>query len=71
MSEGAGQYCSLLPSSQPYSPVARHNGFVNISFLDGHVDSFLGSEVGCGVGDPERPDVVWKVPGSTWTGPSQ
>ncbi|HVU86194.1 MAG TPA: prepilin-type N-terminal cleavage/methylation domain-containing protein [Pirellulales bacterium] len=69
MADGPGPYCSILPSKQPYSPVARHGGLVNIAFLDGHVTSLSGDLVGCGVGDPQLPDVRWVVPGSVWTGP--
>ncbi|HWB13201.1 MAG TPA: DUF1559 domain-containing protein [Pirellulales bacterium] len=69
MADAPGAYCSVLPAPKPYSPTARHNGFVNISFLDGHVASFPGPEVGCDIGDPKRPDVRWIVPGSTWPGP--
>jgi hypothetical protein len=43
---------------------------VNVAFLDGHVESLLGSYVGCGVGDPQHPDVRWLVPGSSWLGPT-
>jgi len=71
MADGPGGYCSILPSSKPYSPVARHNGMVNISFLDGHVASFPGDYVGCGKGDPHQPDVRWQVPGSPWPGPRE
>jgi prepilin-type processing-associated H-X9-DG protein/prepilin-type N-terminal cleavage/methylation domain-containing protein len=70
MSEGNGTQCSLLPSDKPYSPVARHNGSVNIAFLDGHVTAFTGEQVGCGVGDPHLPAICWVVPDSDWPGPS-
>ena len=69
MADGLGPYCSTVPSTQPYSPVARHAGMVNIAFLDGHVASLPGDLVGCRVGDPRLPDVRWIVPGSLWTGP--
>ena len=69
MSEGSGSYCSVLPAGADYSPVARHRGRVNVGFLDGHVASYTGQEVGCGVGDPQRPDVRWTIPYSTWAGP--
>jgi prepilin-type N-terminal cleavage/methylation domain-containing protein/prepilin-type processing-associated H-X9-DG protein len=69
MSEGNGTQCSLVPSSQAYSPVARHNNCVNIAFLDGHVKEFSGQEVGCGVGDPQLADIRWVVPDSAWPGP--
>jgi prepilin-type N-terminal cleavage/methylation domain-containing protein/prepilin-type processing-associated H-X9-DG protein len=71
MSEGIGVQCSLLPSNKPYSPVARHSNCVNIAFLDGHVADFSGDEVGCGLGDPHRPDIRWVLPNSQWSGPAQ
>jgi prepilin-type N-terminal cleavage/methylation domain-containing protein/prepilin-type processing-associated H-X9-DG protein len=69
MADAPGPYCSVLPSALPYSPIARHEGVVNISFLDGHVTGFAGPDVGCGIGDPLRPDVRWVVPNSPWPGP--
>lgn len=69
MADGPGNYCSALPSRQAYSPVARHLDRVNISFLDGHVHSFAGDYVGCGLGDPHRGNIQWVVPGSPWPGP--
>ncbi|MGH7176105.1 MAG: prepilin-type N-terminal cleavage/methylation domain-containing protein [Tepidisphaeraceae bacterium] len=69
MTEGPGVYCSVLPDNADYSPVARHNKRINIAFLDGHVSSYDGAEIGCGVGDPRRADVRWVVPYSTWVGP--
>jgi prepilin-type processing-associated H-X9-DG protein len=71
LADGPGAYCSILPSVQPFSPTARHDNAVNIAFLDGHVSRFAGDYVGCGKGDPRRPDVRWLVPGSTWTGPHE
>ena len=69
MADAPSGYCSVMPAAAPYSPAARHSGRVNLAFLDGHVASYTGAEVGCGVGDPERPDVRWIVPGSPWNGP--
>ncbi len=69
MTEGPGDHCSLLPSTKSYSPFARHNGFINMAFLDGHVDTFSGEAIGCGVGDPKRADVRWFVPGNSWAEP--
>lgn len=66
LSEGPGPQCSLLPWARPSSPVARHRSNVNICFLDAHAVSFSGSSVGCNVGDPQRADVCWIVPGSPW-----
>ncbi len=70
MTEGIGTQCSLLPSDQKYSPVARHAGMVNLAFLDGHLKAYSADYVGCGsIGIPDRPDIVWKVPDSPWPGP--
>lgn len=70
MADGPGPYCSILPADRPYSPVARHRGYVNLNFLDGHAARFAGHYVGCGSGDPSRGDVRWRVPNSPWPGPS-
>jgi prepilin-type N-terminal cleavage/methylation domain-containing protein len=59
MADAPGPYSSTYPSVNPYSPVARHTGRVNLLFLAGQVQGFAGSYVGCGVGDPKRPDVRW------------
>ncbi len=70
MADGLGPYCSVIPHKNDYSPVARHvGGTVNIAFLDGHVESFTGDEVGCRAGDPKRPEIVWYPANSTWPGP--
>ncbi|HVT30026.1 MAG TPA: DUF1559 domain-containing protein [Lacipirellulaceae bacterium] len=70
MADGLGPYCSVIPSKYDYTPVARHVGdTVNIAFLDGHVQAFAGEEVGCRIGDPKRPDVVWYPPKTRWPGP--
>jgi prepilin-type processing-associated H-X9-DG protein/prepilin-type N-terminal cleavage/methylation domain-containing protein len=70
MADGVGAYCSVIPHREAYSPIARHAGkTVNIAFLDGRVETYLSDDVGCGVGDPERPDVRWRPPGSKWPGP--
>jgi len=71
MSEGTGGYCSVLPSTHSYSPVARHADLLNVTFLDGHVSAFSRDYVGCGTGDPKRPELAWIVPNSTWPGPSE
>ena len=57
--ESPGPYASTYPSAQAYSIVARHVGRINLLFLAGEVQSFKGSYVGCGVGDPGLSDVRW------------
>jgi prepilin-type processing-associated H-X9-DG protein len=70
MTDSLGPSCSAIPSGYFYSPVARHiGGTVNIAFMDGRVESYTGEEVGCRVGDPKRPDIVWYPPNCTWPGP--
>jgi prepilin-type N-terminal cleavage/methylation domain-containing protein/prepilin-type processing-associated H-X9-DG protein len=70
MADGLGPWCSVLPSTEGYSPAARHVGkTVNIAFLDGRVESYLGDEVGCRIGDPQRPDIRWFPPNTRWPGP--
>ena len=59
LADAPGQYASTYPSAQPYSVVARHARRTNLLFLAGQVQSFSGSYVGCGVGDPGRSDVRW------------
>jgi prepilin-type N-terminal cleavage/methylation domain-containing protein len=59
MADAPGPWASTFPTSRPYSPVARHASRVNILFLAGQAQSFQGSYVGCGTGDPEHPDVRW------------
>ena len=69
MADGPQNHCSTVPANAPYSPPARHRRKVNVCFVDGHVASFTGEELGCGVGDPMRADVRWVVPESVWRGP--
>jgi prepilin-type N-terminal cleavage/methylation domain-containing protein/prepilin-type processing-associated H-X9-DG protein len=59
LADAPGLYASTYPSTQAYSVIARHAGRVNILFLGGEVQSFKGSYVGCGAGDPGNPDVLW------------
>lgn len=59
MADAPGPYASTYPSSRPYSIVARHSARINLLFLAGQVQSFSGSYVGCGVGDPGLADVRW------------
>jgi prepilin-type processing-associated H-X9-DG protein len=59
LGDAPGPYSSTYPSTRPYSVIARHSGRAHLLFLDGHAQAFTGSYVGCGVGDPRRPDVSW------------
>ncbi len=59
LADAPGPYASTYPSSKPYSIVARHAGRINLLFLDGQVQGYAGSYVGCGVGDPGLADVRW------------
>ncbi|HEX3599496.1 MAG TPA: DUF1559 domain-containing protein [Lacipirellulaceae bacterium] len=70
MTDSLGPSCSVFPHKYFYSPIARHIGnTVNIAFMDGRVEAYAGEEVGCRVGDPKRPDIVWYPPNCTWPGP--
>lgn len=59
MADAPGPYASTFPSTRPYGTLARHASKVNLLFLAGAVQSFAGSYVGCGTGDPRRPDIHW------------
>jgi prepilin-type processing-associated H-X9-DG protein/prepilin-type N-terminal cleavage/methylation domain-containing protein len=61
LADGPGGYSSTAPSVNAYSLQARHNDRANVAFLDGHVQSFSGSYLGCGAGDPQRHDVQWQT----------
>jgi prepilin-type processing-associated H-X9-DG protein len=70
MADALGPYCAVIPHKNDYTPVARHiGGTVNVAFLDGRVESYPGDDVGCRIGDPKRPDIVWYPPNSRWPGP--
>jgi prepilin-type N-terminal cleavage/methylation domain-containing protein len=59
MADAPGPYASTFPSSRAYSVIARHSSRVNLLFLAGSVQSFAGSYVGCGAGDPKHDEVRW------------
>jgi prepilin-type processing-associated H-X9-DG protein/prepilin-type N-terminal cleavage/methylation domain-containing protein len=87
MADGPAGYCSTIPfvstaaAPAPFNPAARHNGSVNIAFLDGHVSLYDAKYIGCNIaGDPVHPDACnqpdvrwyWYVPGpppAPWPGP--
>ena len=71
MADSPGGYASTVPSAHQYNVDPRHNGYANVSFLDGHVQAFAGSYLGCGVGEIEEPGVRWNpdIPGITWMAP--
>lgn len=55
MADAPGQYASTVPSALPYDVAARHDGRANVCFVDGHVATYEGSYLGCGVGQPNPP----------------
>jgi prepilin-type N-terminal cleavage/methylation domain-containing protein len=59
MAEAPGSYASTYPTTQPYSIVARHASRINLLFLAGQVQSYAGTYVGCGTGDPKLGEVRW------------
>lgn len=59
LADAPGPYASTYPSSQPYCLTPRHAGGANVLFLAGEVKWFAGAYLGCGAGDPGRPDVRW------------
>jgi len=61
MADAPGPYSSTVPSKEDYSVVARHESKANLVFLDGHVGSYSGEYLGCGVCDPEHEDVQWQT----------
>ena len=61
LADAPGQYASTVPSAQPYSVIPRHGGRANVCFLDGHVVSFDGRYLGCGVGQSTLPDIRWQT----------
>lgn len=74
MTEGSGAFCSVIPHADnddpSYNPIPRHVGnTLNVAFMDGRVETYTGTEVGSGIGDPQRPDIRWFPPNSTWPGP--
>jgi prepilin-type processing-associated H-X9-DG protein/prepilin-type N-terminal cleavage/methylation domain-containing protein len=71
MGDAPGGFASILPSALGlYNPTPRHRRRVNLAFLDGHVASFVGTEVGVGIGELQRQDVVWAPRNTTWAGPN-
>lgn len=59
MADAPGPYSATFPSTRAYSPAPRHSAQVKLLFLAGHVRGYVGSSIGCGVGDPRREDVRW------------
>jgi prepilin-type N-terminal cleavage/methylation domain-containing protein/prepilin-type processing-associated H-X9-DG protein len=59
MADAPGAYSSTYPSARAYGAVARHSRRINLLFLGGQVQTFAGTYVGCGVGDPGLAEVRW------------
>lgn len=68
LADSPGGYASTIPSRSEFSVAPRHSGGANVVFVDGHVQRFTGTYLGCGSGDISQPDVRWKteIPGDTW-----
>jgi general secretion pathway protein G len=61
MADAPGPYSSTIPSTMPFSVIARHSGRANVCFVDGHVVSFDGPYMGCGLGEPTLSDIRWQT----------
>jgi prepilin-type processing-associated H-X9-DG protein/prepilin-type N-terminal cleavage/methylation domain-containing protein len=72
LADAPGNYCSVFPSAAigGYNPVARHNGYANICFLDGHVGAIRGDYLAIGKGLMPHADIRWHPPNSTWNSAS-
>lgn len=60
LSDGGVGYSSSFPAFGEYSPQPRHQGLVNLVFVDGHAQGFAGDAVGCNTGNNRRTDVTWR-----------
>lgn len=60
LADGGVGYSSAFPAVAEYSPQARHREMANLVFLDGHAESFKGTEIGSKTGINKRADVVWQ-----------
>jgi prepilin-type processing-associated H-X9-DG protein/prepilin-type N-terminal cleavage/methylation domain-containing protein len=61
MADAPGPYASTIPSTLPFSVLARHSGRANVCFVDGHVVSYDGTYIGCGIGEPTLSDIRWQT----------
>jgi prepilin-type N-terminal cleavage/methylation domain-containing protein/prepilin-type processing-associated H-X9-DG protein len=59
LADAPGAYASTIPSTLPFSLIARHSGHANVCFVDGHAVSFAAAYVGCNQGEPIRSDIRW------------
>jgi prepilin-type N-terminal cleavage/methylation domain-containing protein/prepilin-type processing-associated H-X9-DG protein len=60
LTDGGIGYSSAYPAVVEYSPQARHRKTGNLVFVDGHVQSFKGEEIGSYTGINQRADVIWQ-----------
>ena len=60
LTDGGVGYSSAYPAAGEYSPQARHRKTADLVFVDGHVHSFKGDEIGSFNGINQRTDVVWQ-----------
>lgn len=59
MADSPGPYSATLPSNEGYNVEDRHTKFANLVMLDGHVDGFSGTQLGCGTGVPDSSPIRW------------
>jgi prepilin-type processing-associated H-X9-DG protein len=71
LQDGGVGYCSAFPAVAEYSPQARHRQRANIAFLDGHVESCKGDDIGCNTGVIKRADVMWQFDTNVSVGSNQ
>jgi len=60
LTDGGIGYSSAYPAVAEYSPQARHRKTAGLVFVDGHVQSFKGDEIGSYTGINQRTDVIWQ-----------
>jgi len=71
LQDGGVGYCSAFPAVAEYSPQARHRQRANIAFVDGHIESCKGDDIGCNTGIIKRPDVIWQFDTNLTVGNNQ
>jgi prepilin-type N-terminal cleavage/methylation domain-containing protein/prepilin-type processing-associated H-X9-DG protein len=60
LQDGGVGYCSAFPAAGEYSPQPRHRSRANVTFLDGHTETFKGDDIGCNTGVIKVGSVTWQ-----------